>query len=59
MSLEKAIRHGKENRKLFRGAKRVDRQCRNHGSCPHCKSNRLYSSQKRLETAESRMKEEL
>ena len=34
MSLDKAIKHGKEHRKPYRGAKAVDKSCRNHGSCP-------------------------
>jgi hypothetical protein len=33
MSLEKAIIHGKEHRKQYRGSKRFDCSCRNHGSC--------------------------
>jgi hypothetical protein len=40
MSLDKAIRHGKEHRKDYRGAAAIDRSCRNHGSCPYCKRNR-------------------
>lgn len=42
MSLEKAIEHGKEHRKPYRGAKAIDRTCRNHGSCEWCKGNRTY-----------------
>lgn len=41
MSLDKAIKHGKEKRKPYRGAKAIDKQCRNHGECPICKGNRL------------------
>ena len=37
MSLDKAIEHGKEKRKPYRGAKAVDKSCRNHGDCPWCK----------------------
>lgn len=36
MSLDKAIRSGKEHRKAYRGAKAIDHTCRNHGSCPWC-----------------------
>lgn len=32
MSLDKAIKHNKEHRKEYRGAKAVDVTCRNHGS---------------------------
>lgn len=48
MSLDKAIKYGKEQRKPRRGAKAIDRSCRNHGSCPWCTANRLYSSKKAL-----------
>lgn len=40
MSLHKAIYHGKEKRKAFRGSKRFDHSCRNHGSCSYCADNR-------------------
>jgi len=42
MSLDKAIKAGKEKRKLYRGAKAVDHSCRNHGDCPYCANNRLF-----------------
>lgn len=58
MGLEKAIESGKERRKPYLGAKAVDCTCRNHGSCPHCKSNRLHSDRKRKLAAESRLKED-
>ena len=48
MGLEKAIEHGKEKRKPYRGAKAVDYTCRNHGSCSWCEGNRLYSSKRKL-----------
>lgn len=47
MSLDKAIEHGKEKRKAYRGAKAVDTQCRNHGSCHHCGKARKYKAKKR------------
>jgi len=46
MSLDKAIKHGKEHRKPYRGAKAVDSTCRNHGSCSYCESNRLHKIKK-------------
>lgn len=46
MSLDKAIEHGKEKRKPYKGAKAIDRTCRNHGSCEWCKGNRTYSKKK-------------
>jgi hypothetical protein len=42
MSMDKAIIHGKEHRKQYRGAKAVDKTCRNHGGCPHCELGRLH-----------------
>jgi hypothetical protein len=42
MSLDKAIKHGKEHRKPYTGAKAIFRSCRNHGSCPFCEGNRRY-----------------
>lgn len=42
MSLDKGIEHGKEKRKPYRGAKAVSKPCRNHGSCPQCRDDRLH-----------------
>ena len=42
MSLDKAIAHGKERRKPYRGAKAADKTCRNHGGCPACRMCREY-----------------
>ena len=42
MSLDKAIEHGKEKRKPYRGSKAIDRTCRNHGSCLWCERNRRH-----------------
>ena len=42
MSLDKAIAHGKEKRKPYKGSKAIDRSCRNHGGCPWCEENRLH-----------------
>lgn len=42
MSLDKAIKHGKEHRKPYYGSKAIDKTCRNHGSCPWCKENRKH-----------------
>ena len=41
MSLDKAIAHGKERRREYRGSQRFDRSCRHQGSCPYCQNNRL------------------
>lgn len=51
MSLTKAIKSGKEHRKKYYGTKVIDKTCRNHGSCPVCRENRLHKFKKReLET---------
>ena len=47
MSLDKAIEHGKEKRKPYIGAKAIDKDCRNHGSCLWCKRAREYKIKKR------------
>ena len=54
MSLDKAIEHGKEKRKPYRGSKAIDHTCRNHGGCDWCLANRQYSVLKR----KSAMKQE-
>lgn len=47
MSLDKAIKYGKEKRRPFIGGKRVSSGCRNHGGCTWCRDGRLYNSKKR------------
>lgn len=42
MPMDKAIAHGKEHRKPYRGSKAIDRTCRNHGGCPWCEENRKH-----------------
>ena len=42
MSLDKAIEHGKEHRKEYRGSKTIDKTCRNHGGCEWCEENRKH-----------------
>lgn len=42
MPLDKAIAHGKEHRKPYRGSKAIDCTCRNHGSCQWCVENRTH-----------------
>ena len=57
MSLDKAIEHGKEKRKPYYGRKEFDPICRPHGCCRICMENRFYSTRKRKETANQKMKE--
>ena len=59
MGLEKAIKHGKEHRKSYYGAKAVDQTCRNHGSCPWCMGNRLYYRRKLEQAASDSVKDYL
>lgn len=42
MGLDKAIEHGKEKRKPYRGSKCIDATCRNHGGCAWCAENRKH-----------------
>lgn len=42
MSLDQAIKHGKEKRRQYHGPKAVDAWCRNHGRCWICRRNRQH-----------------
>ena len=42
MSLDKAIKHGKEHRKPYTGSKSIDRTCRNNQGCHWCEENRKH-----------------
>lgn len=57
MSLNKAIEHGKEKRKKYRGSKAIDCTCRNHGSCDWCRENREHKNTKRKESTDNQLKE--
>lgn len=66
MTLDKAIEHGKEKREKYRGAKRVDRSCRNHGTCSFCRGDRKHktdkkelSSKEQIDELNERIMEEL
>ena len=59
MSLDKAIEHGKEKRKPYRGAKAIDCTCRNHGSCTWCRDNRLHKRLKGEEASRQALEEDL
>lgn len=58
MGFEKAILYKKEHRKPYRGAKAIDRHCRNHGSCDWCRGDRLHNVKKRLQEVREREKDE-
>ena len=56
MSLDKAIKYGKEWRKEYcrengTYAKAVSRACRNHGGCQWCLENRIHKYRKKEEAA--------
>ncbi len=55
--LDKSIQHKKEYREPYRKAKRVDRSCRNHGSCLYCQDNRKHSNKKRELSAKEKEQE--
>ncbi len=55
MGLEKAIKHKKEHRKPYRGAKAIDATCRNHGSDNWSKNNRLIQSTREKLKAQSKI----
>jgi hypothetical protein len=46
MSLDKAIKHGKEKRKRYYGAKAADPSCA-RGDCPWCRGNKLHKHRRR------------
>ena len=56
MGLDKAIEHGKEHRKQYRGSKVFDRTCRNHGGCPCCKDNRLIHTNRLIEKSNQELR---
>ena len=57
MSMDKAIKSGKEHRKQYRGIKSWDYTCRNHGSDVWCRNNRLYKYRKSIDKANQKIDE--
>ncbi len=57
MSLDKAIKHGKEKRKQYRGSKAFDPTCRNHGSDSYATKGRLHNRTKRENAANAKVVE--
>ena len=55
--LDKAIKHGKEHRKPYTGAKSFDRTCRNHGSCRYCLNNRTHCNNTKTKAANEALQE--
>lgn len=59
MSLEKAIKHGKEKRKRYYNSGDFDHTCRPHGGCPYCEGNRKFADKKaRLKADTEEQKDE-
>ena len=57
MSLDKSIQYGKSRRKPYTGAKEIAKECRNHGWCDWCRSNRTHKNDKRELAIEQEMRE--
>lgn len=57
MSLDKAIEHGQEKRKPYRGAKAVDATCRNHGGEDWALRDRTHKYRKVEESASQQLDE--
>jgi len=58
MSLEKAIKSGKEHRKpYYKYCEQIDPSCRNHGGCPWCEGNRKYKYIKKYKKDLDKLKE--
>lgn len=57
MTLDKAIKHGKEHRKKYHRSQAIDATCRPGGGCPYCERNRQHSTKKRKLSADEQIKE--
>ena len=57
MSMDKAIKSGKEHRKEYYGSEAIAKSCRCHGSCPICLGNRMYQYKKEKEKMLDREKD--
>ena len=42
-------------KKDYTKSKAVSKGCRNHGSCPYCKNNRLYKHLKKIDKEELKL----
>jgi hypothetical protein len=56
MSLDKAVKHGKEHRKPYRGSKAFDPACRDN-TCPYCLSNKKVKDRRRKQAADEALQE--
>lgn len=57
MSFDKAIEHNKEHRKKYRGAKEVDKSCRNHSSDDWSFEDRVHKNKKRQRVIDEKIQE--
>lgn len=57
MTLDKAIKHGKEHRKEYHRSQAFDDRCRPGGGCPFCANSRQHSTKKRKLSADEQIKE--
>ena len=57
MSFDKAIEYNKEHRKKYRGAKEVDKSCRNHGSDDWSFEDRVHKNKKRQRVIDEKIQE--
>lgn len=48
MTLDKAIKYGKEWRKRYYDSRSFDASCRSHGRCPWCANNRFHKHRKAM-----------
>jgi len=47
MTFDNSYPNRKDWRRQYSDSKAVDRTCRNHGSCPHCRNNRLHKHRRK------------
>jgi hypothetical protein len=57
MSLEKAIKHGKEKRKPYYRSGKFDPTCRPNGGCPWCQNNRAHKKRKKEGACQAQLKD--
>jgi hypothetical protein len=55
--MNKAIEHGKEHRKPYKGGKAFCCSCRNQGGCEWCLGNRMYKFSKENEKTLDKLKD--
>lgn len=56
MALDKAIKSGREHRKIYYGSKAFDPSCRNHGGCDWCLGNRQHKYKRKEQKYDDELK---